>query len=125
MRVGDTFYFRGPENPHPHLWVVLSDPNLDPSQIVIASMTSWKEYKDSSCILAPDDHPNLTHQTCIDYSRTRVFSHEQLDKAVSIGVIDFQEPVSRDVLLRIQKGGVDSQFMRIRHRQILIEQGLG
>jgi len=122
---GETFFFRGPENTRPHLWVIVSDPEREPERVVIVSMTTWKEYKDETCILTPDDHPALTHATSIDYGRARLFTASQLEKARDLGALDPQVPVSAEVLSRIRDGGVQSEFTPIKHRQVLLDQGFG
>jgi hypothetical protein len=47
----------------PHLWIVLSDTDSFPEQVVIVNMTTWREHKDQACIVDRNEHPALTHRT--------------------------------------------------------------
>lgn len=124
MKIGDTFYLRGPENPRPHLWIVLSDPGIDPDRVLIVNLTSDSATTDRTCILNDGDHPCISHPTCVNYPKARILTDEQLEKARSIGALDLQEALSAAVLMRIQQSAADSEDMLNSHRQILIDQNL-
>jgi hypothetical protein len=51
MDAGDTFRFG-----LGHLYIVISDPHLDPESVVIVNMTTDRG-GDQSCVLLPGDHP--------------------------------------------------------------------
>lgn len=124
MNVGDTFYLRGPENNRPHLWVVVSDPEIDSERIVALYFTSDGPDKDRTCIVSKKAHPRLTHDSCANYPGARMFSNAQLERAKGTGALDLQEPIAGDVLRFIQQKAAESEDMRNKHRQILIDQGL-
>ena len=124
MKVGDTFYLIGPESNRPHLWVVVSDPEIDSERIVIINLTSDGPDKDRTCIVSEEAHPRLTHDSCVNYPCARMISNEALERAKGIGALDLQEPLAGDVLRRIQQKAAESEDMRNKYRQILIDQGL-
>lgn len=124
MNIGDTFYLRGPENPRPHLWVVLSDPMIDPKQVLVVNFTTERPDSDRTCIVGPGEHPCLSHTSSVNYARARILTDQQLEKAKEDHALDPQEPVSAELLRRIQAGAAVSDDIRNRHRQMLVDQGL-
>ena len=124
MKVGDTFYLRGPENPRPHLWAVISDPSINPREVVIVNFTTDGPRKDRTCILQGGAHKCLPGDSCANYPKARLFSDEQLEAAKSKGALDPQEPLSEDALHRVQEGAAYSEDMWNKHRQVLVDQGL-
>ena len=125
MNGGDTFYLRGPESLSPHLWVIVSDPHQDCEKVVVVSMTTYRDGKDPACRLAPGDHPNIDHDTCMHYPKPQLLTCAKIEKAAEIGALEWQEPVNQMVLERIRKGAVESRFIPIKFLQILLDQDLG
>jgi len=121
MNRGDTFYFRGHENPFPHLWIVLSDPIQDSEQVVIVSLTTWQAYRDDSCILNVGDHPSIKHKTSVYYEKPRFISLDKLRKAKEIGALDPQQSLDKAVLKSMIDGAILSERIPIKHRQIILE----
>ena len=119
MEAGDTFrYGRGA-----HLWVVVSDPRIDPVRVVIINMTTDRGL-DRSCILSSGDHPFVEHPTCMRYDMARIVADADLERHVSSNAIRLQEPVSKDVLERIRQGAAATEQIPFGCKQVLIEQGL-
>ena len=48
-----------------HLWIAVTEPQPDSSQIVIVSLTTLRYDRDQTVILQPGDHPFITHQTIV------------------------------------------------------------
>ena len=118
MNAGDTFrYGRG------HLFIVLSDPRIDPESVVIVNMTTDRA-QDQSCILLPGDHPFVTHRTSIKYNKARIESIRVLEKLISAGCVTPQDPLFGDVLERVRRGAAISDNIPFGCKQILIDQGL-
>jgi hypothetical protein len=58
MKAGDTFQpADSTVDTFVHLWVIISDPEQDPDQVLIVSLTAYHPKKDTACILVPGDHP--------------------------------------------------------------------
>jgi len=123
MRAGDTFVFHdGSDN---HLWVVISNPELDVTAfVVIVNLTTYKVGKDSACILNPEDHPFIKHETCVQYADARAVSNVILDRLADTVTIVLQGPVTPEVLDRIRRGAAESRFIPEGCRKVLVEQGL-
>lgn len=119
MEAGDTFRYGRTT----HLWVVVSDPNLDPLRVVIINMTTDRGI-DRSCILNPGDHPFVAHSTCMLYSMARIVTNAELEQHVSSNAVKLQERVSAEVLERIRQGAAVTDQIPFGCKQVLIDQGL-
>ena len=84
MEAGDTF-IRGDRDKH--LWVVLSDPKLDPEKVLLVNLTSLDCLKERVCILKVGDHPWVAHDTCVNYGDSCVTTLALLNAARAGGAI--------------------------------------
>jgi hypothetical protein len=121
VNAGDTF-LRGDHDKH--LWVVISDPALDPENVVIVNLTSLDSEKEQACVLRRGDHPWIRHDTCVNYHDAVIATLEKLTAAKKIKAIAMQARMKPAVLARIRQGVADSQRMSLDVANILIEQGL-
>jgi hypothetical protein len=123
LRAGDTFYLPD-KSADGHLWIVVSDPEKDPSRILIASMTSYDADKEDVCLIHPGEHPRVKHKTCICYRPMRQTTLETLDRLRQSGILDMQAPVDQEILQRIRRGAALSRVIDFEHVEILDDQGL-
>ncbi len=121
MKAGDTFRFRSGEI---HLWMVISDPALDRTKVLLVNMTTWKPEKEQVCLLNPGDHPEVDKNSCIPFIHAKVYPDSHLEHLLSIDRIIIKEELSRKLLQRIREAAVSSRFLRLEYGQILIDQGL-
>jgi hypothetical protein len=119
MEAGNTFKFGRTA----HLWVVISDPSIDPKQVVIINMTTDRGI-DNSCILKCGDHDLIRHDTCMRYDRSRIETNNHLEQLITMGSITLYKPVKAEILERIRYGAGVSNYIPLECRQILITQGL-
>jgi hypothetical protein len=121
MDAGDTFLFDGHEI---HLWIIISDPDIDPDNVLIVNFTSLAPHKDQSCVLRPGDHRWITHDTCVNYQDSRITTLENLIAARDGGLLIHHDPLSPAVLKKIRDGSLNSTKMPLDHADILFNQGL-
>jgi len=119
MKAGDAFRFSYSR----HLWVVVSDPVINPDRVLIVNMSTDRKI-DQSCILQSGDHHFVRHSTCMRYDRARLVADRDLESHLSRGDIRLDDPVSSVVLDRIRQGAEVSDYIPIGCRQILVEQGM-
>ena len=124
MNGGDTFFLVGVETARPHLWIVVSDPQIDPEQVLIINVTTSTDPPDNACILHAGDHPFIDRETYVYYGQARVLSLSQVQLARDCKRLDMQQPLSQDVLKRIRQGAIESDYIMFKHRKILIDQEL-
>jgi hypothetical protein len=121
MRCGDTFLRADSDK---HLWIVLSDPNLDPENVLIVNLTSYDSRKESACILQSGDHQWITHQTCVNYEDAVVTTLAKLNAAKDAGAIRTNAKLSEQVLRRVLEGVLVSERITLEKADIVINQGL-
>ena len=123
MKAGDAFIFTD-EEPVSHIWVIISDPEIDSETILIVYFTTYESNKDDSCILEPGDHKNIRHATSIAFNRACVVSLGDLNSSRNNGSLRLRDSVSSEVLARIRQGAARSSGLRYKHHRILEEQAI-
>lgn len=107
-----------------HLRAVISDPQDDPENVVIVSLTTWREGKDASCKIERGEHPFVTHSTCVDYRHAMSVTVTQLLDGKDKGDFSLREKLSKAVLQRILGGAASTTQLPNACRIVLQSQGL-
>jgi hypothetical protein len=123
VQAGDTFLL-GDKQVDDHLWVILSDPTKDAQRVLLVSLTTAAPHKESVCLIQPDEHPWVRHETCVAYDKAKAVSLDQLSDLKNKGFIQLQAPVSAILLQRIRDRAGDSVDLAMELADILSEQGL-
>lgn len=123
MKAGDTFYIRD-RSVDTHLWLILSDPEMDPERVLMVSMTTHEPYKEDACLLNKGDHPRISHETCVAYNEARLISLEKLKALSDGGYLSLQAPLAPEVLKRIREGVSRSTMIKYKHVELLLDQGV-
>lgn len=123
MKAGETF-FLGAKSADRHLWVIISDPTIDPHQVLFVSMTSHDVTKEDVCLIEAGEHPFVSHRTCIAYGDAREASLEALGRLRDAGLLRAAKPVSADLLDRIRQGVSLSRDIKLRYVELMESQGL-
>ncbi len=113
VALGDAFTFRVRGS---HLWVVVSRPIGTLGEFVMVNLTTLTENTpDASCVLEPRDYPSfIRHPTCVRYIDARRWSalgENGFDQLLAAGGIHRMARFSDAVLLRIQEGALNSDFL--------------
>lgn len=125
MNAGDTFRIPEPGTSlDSHLWVVISDPAVDPARLLIVNFTTRRKDSDPACILQAGEHPFVHHETCVNYGGAKVVSVAQIQTLLQKGLLSSHAALSDVLLKRIRDGAAASERMSLDHADILIEQGL-
>jgi hypothetical protein len=132
MKAGDTFYvYQDPSSGvllDTHLWIVLSVPALNPQKVLIVSVTTWRTdgrvVVDEACELNPGDHPAIKHRSFVAYSMAKVVTDAQLEQFLRNHSLLMHQPLSAELLMRIQNSAANSIHMKMEHAEILFEQHL-
>jgi mRNA-degrading endonuclease toxin of MazEF toxin-antitoxin module len=112
---GDTFLTGDEQEDTLHLWIILTPPSE--GEVVTVSVTTRRRRSETLVELHPGDHPFIVHDSVIAYSYARIRTVEEIEAAVASGAARLREPVSPEVLERVCKGLVESDFTPngIRH----------
>jgi hypothetical protein len=108
-----------------HLKIIVSDPAKDPDNLLIVSVTTFREGKfhDPSCFLSPGDHPFIKHESYIGFQFAKIRSNADLDRLLgSGGIILEDDQISEAVLERIHHGASVSEFIALEYADLLREQ---
>ena len=81
-----------------HLWIIISDPKLDPQNVLIVNLTSLGPRKEQSCVLKVGDHPWIRHDTCVNYGDSKVSTLDKLVAARDANALMMQSQLRPDVL---------------------------
>lgn len=87
-----------------HLWVVLTEPEGEPPQVVIVNLTKNKPRADATCILMPGDHEFVKVETVVHYGDARLAPADPLNQIAKLHDYDFHADCSEELLERIQRG---------------------
>jgi hypothetical protein len=119
---GDAFKLVGVADRH--LWIVISDPSIDPNRVLFVNLTTHDPHEDQTVILDVGDHPFIAHRTCVAYSRARTATDQQLEQLKAVGRLQSHDPVSPALLQRLRDGAAASDRIKTEHVEVLWEQGL-
>jgi len=120
VNLGDTFI---PPKPYQHLYVVISDPAIDPDHVVIVNFTSYDPDEEDCCIAQAREHPFLIHKSCVRYKDARVSALPALSDLVESGTMTTHKPLAKELLRRVQEGASKSDFLPEGCRKVLEDQG--
>lgn len=120
MKAGDTFLLPGYDD---HLWLIISDPALNPDKILIVSFISWRRHYDQSCIMEQGEHPFVKHRTLVNYSSAMVTTDAKLEARKKERALKMKEPLSAELLERIRRCARGSN-VPLDCIELLIEQEL-
>jgi hypothetical protein len=109
MIAGDTFLAGEDEEEKLHLHIVLTPPTAD-GEIVVVSLTTRRRYSETLVILREGDHPFIQHESVIAFTYSEITSVTRIQQAIASGKARKREPLSMELLRRIQTGLLDSDF---------------
>jgi hypothetical protein len=107
MNAGDTFFIHALGDDH--LWMIVSDPQLNPDAVVVCFLT-WTEGLDDSCIVRVGEHPFVKHDTCVHFAGARLVAVDRLTELKRIGHLKVSQPLSADLLNRIRSAAENSDM---------------
>lgn len=105
---GNTILLRKIDQSIPHLWIVLTEPEGDPLQVVIVNLTTKRSGSDETVVLKVGAHPFIKHETCVNYSDAQIVKVEALMRAATSGFFDIPDAMDSAVLSAIQQGLLES-----------------
>lgn len=97
------------ENPIPHLWAVITEPESD-RRCVIISITTLRNNVDQTVILQPGEHPFIRKPSAVYYQRALIADAGQIDAAVRRGQAALHAKFSQHTIRVIQEGVMASPY---------------
>jgi hypothetical protein len=107
---GRTLLLSEPPLYNPHLWIILTDPDGKPPEVVAVMLRTVTSFTDQTLVLQPGEHPFVKHPTSVHYSTTRRFRVAAILTAIQSGRCHLREDATADLLQRAQAGLIASPF---------------
>ena len=123
MKAGYTFTLNN-QTIDPHLWIIISDPEVDSENVLIVSVTTDRAGKDRACCLLPSDHPWIRHSSLIAFQHAKVTTLAKLFAAMDAGQLTMHDPASTSLLKKIRDSVADSTTIKMDYYELLVSQGL-
>ena len=123
---GDTFLNEEIGRLKAHLWVILSDPNLNSDKIVLVNFTTIRgfDYEDLSCVLNVGEHRFIRHDTYVSYKDAIIVNLNNLEELKRSNSITLHDACEDGLLKKILDGAEKTLFLKLEIYGILEEQGL-
>ncbi|MCG2572352.1 hypothetical protein LVY74_02115 [Acinetobacter sp. ME22] len=127
-KVGDAFF--RPDGLKDHLNVVLFDPNHFPDLgfgnhlcIVKVNITTIYEgkYFDPTCIVRKGEHPFIDHDSFVYYQKLEIEHFSHIHTCVNNGIWRPADPISGELLLRMQNGVKNSGDTPKKYKKYIIK----
>ena len=110
FKCGDAFLMAQPRVSTPHLWIVLTEASSATDKAVIVNVTTLREGSDTTAILKSGDHPFIVKPSVIYFHGALIVDLAMIEEGFSAHVCTPQPPCSPDLIARIQRGLLESEF---------------
>lgn len=108
LECGDTFLTGDGEEDNFHLWVVVTPANE--GEVVTVCVVTAHKRSERLVVLNIGDHPFIRHESVIAYHFSKIRMVSDIEELLGKGIAKKREPVTPELLNRIQAGLVDSDF---------------
>ena len=108
LSCGDTFLTGDGDEDNFHLWIIIT-PTTEGEVVTVCLATAIKR-SERLVVLNKGDHPFIDHESVISYRYSTIRTVEDVEELLSSGLAKKREPVSPELLNRIQAGILDSDF---------------
>lgn len=109
---GDTVEMPKHELATPHLWIIVTEPDIETGMAVIVNVTSLQRYSDRTTILTAQEHPYISHDSVVLYADAQIVDMRLIEKGIEDAnrFIRQLAPCTPSLLKRICDGIGDSPF---------------
>ncbi len=118
LTCGDTVVMRKSVSEEWHLWILLTAPDQSTGEVVIVNVTTLRPHSDRTVILTKGDHPFITHDSVVFYSDAQFSNAQLIEAAIKAGICTKCDPVSDELLRRIQGGLLQSTLTPAKIRNV-------
>ena len=109
LKCGDTFLTGDGDEDDFHLWIIVPPPSE--GEVVTVCMVTTTKKTERLVQHIPGDHPFVKHDSAISYGFSKIRAVADIESLLESGSAKLKEPISPDVLSRIQAGVIDSDFI--------------
>lgn len=108
LNCGDTFLTGDGDEDNFHLWIVITPANE--GEVVTVCLVTALKRSERLVVLNKGDHPFVQHESVIAYRHSRIRAVGDIEELLNYGMAKRRDPITPDLLKRIQAGLVDSDF---------------
>jgi hypothetical protein len=123
LNCGDTFLTGDGVEDNFHLWIVITPANE--GEVVTACVVTAHKRSERLVVLNQGDHPFIQHESVIAYLHSKIRTVPDLEELLNKGIAKKRDPVSLELLKRIQAGLVESDFtpngVRAYYREVMAD----
>lgn len=111
MKQGDAFLGGGEIHGEHHLWLVINNPAAHGDVALIVNVTTLRLEADSTCIVAPGEHPFIKQDSYVRYSGARRVRVADLTDAVRRGLLKTHQAAGQALLEKVHAGAQASPHL--------------
>lgn len=123
LSCGDTFLTGDGDEDNFHLWVIVTPANQ--GEVITVCVVTAHKRSERLVVLNQGDHPFVQHESVIAFRHSRIRSVSDIEELLHAGTAKRRDPVSPQLLARIQAGLVDSDFtpngVRAYFREVMMD----
>jgi hypothetical protein len=109
MLAGDCFLAGNEEEEKLHLRIIATPPEPD-GCVIVVSVTTRRRTSETLVKLQPGDHPFIRQESTVAYRYAEITWLQNINAAIASGAAKAREPISAELLRRIQDGLLESDF---------------
>jgi hypothetical protein len=120
ISLGDAFWWRPRGSGQPsHLYFVITRPRGPDQEVLLVNMSTKRKGSDLSCILKPGDHPEIEHESIIEYGKALTTRIRDLERMLSQfpDLCSRAEKASPELIRKIQEGGLRSPHLAEEYKR--------
>jgi hypothetical protein len=121
LGLGDTFMLPKPGGAKEHLWALVTAPDPQTGEAIMVNLTTQRPHSDTTTVLRPGEHPFVVRPTVVFYADARLVPVSLLEDGLRRGIARNHEPLSAEILRRIQAGLQASPFTPEKIKRTFLE----
>lgn len=108
LNCGDTFLTGDGDEENFHLWIIITPPSE--GEVVTVCVVTAHKRSERLVVLNDGDHPFIKHESVIAYRFSKIREIGDIEAAIAAKAARKREPISGDILRRVQGGLIESDF---------------
>jgi hypothetical protein len=108
---GRCFFLAETPQDQRHLWIVLTNPDGNPPEVVAVMLRTAKHYTDPTVVLQVGDHPFISRPSSVHYSTAQRFRVSEIIRLSARQDCGIQPDLPKAVLAKVQAGLAASPYV--------------
>jgi hypothetical protein len=110
LGLGDTVLLKKPRQETAHLWAIVTAANPQTDEVIIVNFTTQRPDSDTTVVIQPGEHRFVKHPTVAFFADARTSKLADLQDATVWGQAHQDDPLTPELLRRVQEGLLASQM---------------